>query len=272
MSLRFLIVVAFAFASYIGMCDVGDHADQCAMVENKTWDGYDEINAYIQRELNKQLKGKSLELDKIASEHISFLTDKVSYLTVLVTVVFSLFGISSIIVTIASSKKLLEYRDAYKEAREEMNRALTAIDCAEKKMYKVQSRTCYHVAKNALVIYKSMNKIALEEGEAREKDERGVRRENLKSFLSHLRYGMRYAIDAGDSSFVYNYVTNINPLLVSVENEVGQGDIRGMRNSLSKAHWPDKREVSSALNNAAISAKMRDSLLKAYTDLQNLFS
>ena len=268
MSLRFLLVVAFAFTSHSAICDVQRLADQSVMIENNA--DYKQINVYIQRSLNEQLKEKSLLLDKIATEHISFLTDKVNFLTILVTVVFALFGISSVVVTIASSKKLMEYRESYKEACEKMSKAIAAIGCAEKKMYKVQSRTCYNVARNIGVMYKSMNKNALDDGEEREKEGRGIRRENLRSFLSHLRYGLRYAIDAGDYSFVYNYVTTLNPLLESLKNDVGLEDMRSVRNSSSRAHWPDKREVASALNSAAISVKMREALLGAYANLLNL--
>ena len=111
------------------------------------------MNAEVERKVENKFKSKESNIDRLAKEHISFLTDKINFLTILVTVVFAFFGISSIVVTVT----LIEYRDAYNAMCEKSNRAVEAIAVAEKKMFRVQSRTCYHVAKNALVLYKSLN-------------------------------------------------------------------------------------------------------------------
>ena len=230
------------------------------------------LKTELEDQLNKKFDAKSAEIDRLAKEHISFLTDKINFLTILVTVVFAFFGISSIVVTVTSSKKLIEYIDAYNAMCEKSNRAVEAIAVAEKKMFRVQSRTCYHVAKNALVLYKSLNQTSPTTEPEKEKRERAVRRENLKAFLINLRYGMRYALDAGDNASVYNYVTNINPLLEALKINNGANDIKSLHNSFAKSRWPDSKEILNALSSMAIRAKMKDALLKSYADLLDMFS
>lgn len=230
------------------------------------------MNAEVERKVENKFKSKESNIDRLAKEHISFLTDKINFLTILVTVVFAFFGILSMVVTVASSKKLIEYIGAYNAMCEKSNRAVEAIAVAEKKMFRVQSRTCYHVAKNALVLYKSLNQTSSITEPEKEKKERAVRRANLKAFLTHLRYGIRYALDAGDNAYAYNYVTNINPLLEILKENNGANDIKSLHNSFAKSRWPDSHDISNALNSMAISARMREALLKSYLDLLNMFS
>ena len=230
------------------------------------------MNAELERMVEDKFESKETKIDRLAKEHISFLTDKINFLTILVTVVFTFFGISSIVVTVTSSKKLIEYRDAYNAMCEKSNRAVEAIAAAEKKMYRVQARTCYHVTKNALAVYKSLNETSPVAEPEKEKKERAVRRENLRAFLSIMRYGVRYALDAGDNSLVYNYVTNINPLLESLKENNGENDIRSIHNLFARSRWPDSNDISNALNSMAIRVRMRDALLQSYSDLLSMFS
>ena len=130
------------------------------------------MNAELERRVENTFESEEAKINRLAKEHISFLTDKINFLTILVTVVFALFGISSIVVTVSSSRKLIEYRDAYNAMCEKSNRAVDAIAAAEKKMYRVQARTCYHVTKNALAVYKSLNETSPTAEPEKEKKER----------------------------------------------------------------------------------------------------
>lgn len=172
-----------------------------------------------------ELKSKQKEdsLNKLAKEHISFLTNKLSFLSIVITVAFGVLALVAVAVPVFTAIKFAEYKGCYQEVKTKVDESISQMRSLELIVQKMQRESFCHLANSYYLRAKTeaeQYKIALLSGSAAP----ASRQSMLRAYCADMLQGMSYSCNGNALIQIYRILLTVMMVGVLIKTPNGRQD------------------------------------------------
>lgn len=163
------------------------------------------------------------ELNRLAKDHISFLTNKLSFLSILITIVFGVLSVVAVAVPIIAGMKLSEYKNDIRDIRTKAESAVAHLEGLEKAVRKAQKESLQHLAKSYYLRAKEEcehYRAAVLGGGVPQK----TRQSMVRAYCLDLLQGLNYSCRGDAVNLLYRMLQTAMMFSLMLKTSIGSSD------------------------------------------------
>ncbi len=204
-------------------------------------------------------------LNNLAKEHISVLTNKLSFLSILITVVLGLLALVAVAVPVITAIKFSEYKGDYLEVKAKAEESVSKMKKLEQCVQEMQRDSLCHLAKSYYLRAKidaEQYKVALMSGGTTP----ATRQSMLQAFCTDTLQGLSYSYKGNAVNQIYRILSLVMMVDVLIKTANGMFDAKAIALNQKLALEINIAEIESKISKVTVKGRSAQLAIKLLID------